>query len=135
MIQSKNRVQMSDAVATFYSQPSGQQRGGGKGLGLLKKFAIPLWRNVKDKLCEKIPSVVGKLCDSQESKISQGIRQMGERQIEEPAGGMISATRPAKRRLPPKKKRKRVKKIRFTSDDEDNDEPASRAAKKHKRAR
>src|SRR5277367_3073339 len=63
MIQSRNLVQMSDAVAAFYSQPSGQQRGGRKGLRLLEKFAIPLCRNVKDKLCEKIPSVVGKLCD------------------------------------------------------------------------
>src|SRR5277367_3458954 len=72
MIQSRNLVQMSDAVAAFYSQPSGQRRGGGKGMGLLKKFAIPLWRNVKDK-CEKIPSVADKLCDRQVSKISQGI--------------------------------------------------------------
>src|SRR5271163_4464325 len=98
---------MADAVAAFYSQPSGQQRGGGKGVGLLKKFAIPLWRNVKDKLCEKIPSVGDKLCDRQVSKISQGVRQMGERQTEE-VGGRISATRPAKRKLP-KKKRKKVK--------------------------
>jgi len=52
---------MADAVAAFYSQPSGQQRGGGKELGVAKKFAIPLWRNVKDKLCEKIPSVAGKV--------------------------------------------------------------------------
>src|SRR5277367_3539289 len=110
---------MSDAVAAFYSQPSGQQRGGGKGLSVVGKIAIPLWRNVKEKLCEKIPSVVGKLCDRQVSKISQGIRQMGEQQIEAPAGGSISATtRPPKRKLP-KKKRKRVKKVRFTSDDED----------------
>src|SRR5277367_96046 len=122
MNQSRNLVQMSDAVAAFYSQPSGQQRGGGKGMGLLKKFAIPLWRNVKDKLCDKIPTVMDKLCDRQVSKISQGIRQMGERQIEAPAGGSISATAPTKRKLPPKKKRK-VKKIRFTSDDEDDDEP------------
>src|SRR5277367_2431766 len=111
---------MADAAAAFYSQPSGQQRGGGKGLGVTKKFAIPLWRNVKDKLCEKIPSVAGKLCDWQVNKISQGVRQMGERQLE--AGESISATRPAKRQLP-KKKRKKVKKIRFTSDDEDDDEP------------
>src|SRR5277367_5350342 len=103
---------MADAVAAFYSQPSGQQRGGGKGLGVSKKFAIPLWRNVKDKLCEKIPSVAGKLCDRQVSKISQGVRQMGERQLE--VGESISATRPAKRQPPPKKKRKKVKKIRFT---------------------
>src|SRR5271163_3026911 len=120
---------MADAVAAFYSQPSGQQRGGGKGLGVAKKFAIPLWRNVKDKLCEKIPSAVGKLCDRQVSKISQGVRQMGERQTEE-VGGSISATRPAKRQ-PPKKKKKRVKKVRFTSDDEDDDEPHP----KHKRPR
>src|SRR5277367_1235554 len=119
---------MADAVAAFYSQPSGQQRGGGKGLGVTKKFAIPLWRNVKDKLCEKIPSVAGKLCDRQASKISQGVRQMGERQLE--VGESISATRPAKRQLP-KKKRKKVKKIRFTSDDEDDDEPRP----KHKRPR
>src|SRR5277367_3356744 len=119
---------MADAVAAFYSQPSGQQRGGGKGLGVAKKFAIPLWRNVKDKLCEKIPSVAGKLCDRQVSKISQGVRQMGERQIE--VGESISATRPAKRKLP-KKKRKKAKKVRFTSDDEDDDEPRA----KHKRPR
>src|SRR5277367_710884 len=102
---------MSDAVAAFYSQASGQQRGGGRRMGLLKIFAIPLWRNVKDKLCEKIPAVAGKLCDRQVSKILQGVRQMGERQIE--AGGSISATRPAKRKLP--KKKRKVKKIRFTS--------------------
>src|SRR5277367_1944026 len=121
---------MADAVATFYSQPSGQQRGGGKGLGVVKKFAIPLWRNVKDKLCEKIPSVVDKLCDRQVSKISQGVRQMGERQTEV-VGVSISATRPAKRQ-PPKKKRKKAKKIRFTSDDDDDDdEPRP----KHKRPR
>src|SRR5277367_7203101 len=119
---------MADAVAAFYSQPSGQQRGGGKGLGVTKKFAIPWWRNVKDKLCEKIPSVAGKLCDRQVSKISQGVRQMSERQLE--AGESISATRPAKRKLP-KKKRKKVKKIKFTSDDEDDDEPRP----KHKRPR
>src|SRR5277367_4781557 len=117
---------MADAVAAFYSQPSGQQRGSGKGLGVAKKFAIPLWRNVKDKLCEKIPAVASKLCDRQVSKISQGVRQMGERQIE--AGESISATRPAKQRK--KKKRKKVKKIRFTSDDEDVDEP--RRTAKHK---
>src|SRR5277367_1078215 len=120
---------MADAVAAFYSQPSGQQRGGGKGLGVTKKFAIPLWRKVKDKLCEKIPSVAGKLCDRQVSKISQGVRQMGERQTEV-VGGSISATRPAKRKLS-NKKRKKVKKIRFTSDDEDDDEPRP----KHKRPR
>src|SRR5277367_5011062 len=101
---------MADAVAAFYSQPSGQQRGGGRGMGLLKKFAIPLWRNVKDKLCDKIPTVMDKLCDRQVSKISQGIRQMGERQIEAPAGWSISATQPAKRKVP-KKRRKKVKKI------------------------
>src|SRR5277367_5279209 len=122
---------MADAVAAFYSQPSGQQRGSGKGLGVAKKFAIPLWRNVKDKLCEKIPAVAGKLCDRQVSKISQGVSQMGERQIE--AGESISETRPEKRQLP-KKKRKKVKKIRFTSDGEDDDEPR-RSTAKHKRPR
>src|SRR5277367_1400729 len=122
---------MADAVAAFYSQPSGQQRGGGKGLGVAKKFAIPLWRNVKDKLCEKIPSVAGKLCDRQVSKISQGVRQMGERQLE--VGESISASRPAKRKLP-KKKRKKVKKIRFTSDDEDDDEPRRTAKRKRPRS-
>ena len=135
---------MSDAIASFYSQPSGQQRGGGKGMGIVMgagKMAIPLWKNVKEKICEKVPTLAdSKLCDRKlTSKTSKEIRSLGERQTEE-VGGRIpppsSRTRVKKRILKskPKTKKMKKKKLRFAdeTDDDDDEDPYER---KHKRRR
>jgi len=123
-------VQMSDAVATFYSGPSGQQAGGGKGMSQVGRYAIPLWKNVKNKICDVIPSG-SKLCGKQTSKVAQDVRSLGERQLEE--GPRLPATPQVKKRkqLKPKKK-KRVKKVRFTSDDEEAEDEYYRRPR-HKR--
>ena len=129
-ILSNEFVQMSDPVAAFYSGPSGYQSGGGKGMSAPARYAIPLWKNVKDKLCDKIPDVASKQCSNQETQVAQGVRSLGERQqLEE--GAKLSASKQVRKRKLVAKKRRRLKKLRFTSDDEDEDEYEP----KHKRSR
>jgi len=121
----------SDAVAAFYSKPSGVQRGGGRAMSFISQLAIPLWQKAKEKMCEKASEVQERLCGTQVSKVAQGVRSMGDRQKLEEVGGSLSMTRAPKRKLKVKK-RKRTK-VRFTDDDDDSDDEPRR--KKHKRSR
>ena len=69
------------------------------------RYAIPLWKNVKNKICDVIPSG-NKLCGAQPTKMARDVRSLGERQVEE--GPRLPATPQVKKQKPKPKKRKRV---------------------------
>src|SRR6266853_5387449 len=112
---------MSDAIADFYSKPSGQV-GGGKQMGgpmsSSSKYAVPLWKGIKQEIREIVPKAISKLDGSSKiaTKLSKDVRSLG---VEENG---------VKRYRPKKHKRPKAKKVRFDSEDE---EPKY----KHKRSR
>jgi len=107
---------MSDAIADFYSKPSGQV-GGGKQMGgpmsSSSKYAVPLWKGIKQEIREIVPKAISKLDGSSKiaPKLSKDVRSLG---VEE--NGV-------------KRYRPKAKKVRFDSEDEE--EPKY----KHKRSR
>ena len=111
-------VVMSDAVANFYSRPSGQQGTSSKQMGGAMsnygKYSIPLWKDVKKQIVEMVPSAASKLDGSNKlsGKVSKDLRSMDSRRILEKS---VSGTHTKK--FQPKK-RKMKKKVRFSDDEE-----------------
>src|SRR5271163_805565 len=119
----------SDAIAAFYSKPSGIQSGGGRAMSFISRIAVPLWKTAKDKICEKAAETTERLCGSKQiGKVAEGVRSLGDRAKMEDPGGSISASKVHK---PKHKKRKRSRKVRFTDDDEDSDRPRHKRSRSH----
>src|SRR5271163_4744022 len=117
----------SDAIAAFYSKPSGIQSGGGRAMSFISRIAVPLWKTAKDKICEKATETTEQLCGSKQiGKVAEGVRSLGDRAKMEDPGGSISTSK-ARKHKPKHKKRKRAHKVRFTDDDDDRP--------RHKRSR
>src|SRR5271163_972634 len=123
----------SDAIAAFYSKPSGvQSGGGGRAMSFISRIAVPLWKTAKDKICEKAVETTDRLCGSKQiGKVAEGVRSLGDRAEMEDPGGSISASKVHKHK-PKHKKRKRARKVRFTDDDdEDSDRPRHKRSRSH----
>ena len=75
-------VKMSDAIADFYSKPSGQV-GGAKQMGgpmsSSSKYAVPLWKGIKQEIREIVPKAISKLDGSSKiaPKLSKDVRSLG----------------------------------------------------------
>ena len=129
MIMANVLIKMSsDAIAAFYSKPSGVQSGGGREMSFISRIAVPLWKTAKDKICEKAVETSERLCASKQiGKVAEGVRSLGDRAKMEDPGGSISTSKVRKH-----KKRKRSRKVRFTDDDdEDSDRPRHKRSRSH----
>src|SRR6266853_1208768 len=107
---------MSDAIADFYSKPSGQV-GGGKQMGgpmsSGTKHAVPLWKGIKQEIREVVPKAISKLDGSSKlpPKLSKDVHSLGERRALEGSDETISASSSV-RYKPKKRKRPKVKRVR-----------------------
>src|SRR5271163_436255 len=133
MIMANVLIKMScEAIAAFYSKPSGVQSGGWRAMFFISRIVVPLWKTAKDKICEKAVETSERLCDSKQiDKVAEGVRSLGDRAKMEDPGGSISTSKVRKHK-PKHRKRKRAHKVRFTDDDDDDsDRPRHKRSRSH----
>src|SRR5277367_3184228 len=88
---------MSDAIANFYSKPSGQKCAGSRQMGgamsQVGKYGIPLWAKIDKKIGELVPSVRSTLDGSDKigTKINKNVRSLGDKRALENQGEIPTA--------------------------------------------
>src|SRR5277367_5389291 len=116
---------MSDAIANFYSKPSGQKCAGSRQMGgamsQVGKYGIPLWAKIDNKIGELIPSVRSTLDGSDKigTKINKNVRSLGDKRALENQGEI--PTTKTKEYVAPKHKAKKKKRVRYTKYDDSDD--------------
>src|SRR5277367_440648 len=87
---------MSDAIANFYSKPSGQKCAGTKQMGgamsQVGKYGIPLWAKIDSKIGELVPSARSTLDGSNKigTKINKDVRSLGDKRAMENQGEILA---------------------------------------------